>query len=653
MRFTRKGAALFALTIIFITFPLVSAEILISQPKSLYNFGDEFFLTITVKPQAYVSGYLTATLSCPTGDVELYRSPISIKPDAEKEIEISTNLDSFLVSGIEGECYVKAQFVEETSATPKFQLSRRVIVTMNINGPVYDPGATVVISGEAKKENSQPLEGFAEVSVPGIEFTHTSTVKSGQYNFSFLIPEDAPANSYNLEIKAYEKDSLGEIINEGTTSNVIRINQVVEEAEVAFKEQTIVPTQDISYTVFLYDQSKTHALADVSIEIYNPDNTLYKKLIVRSDEPQTIDIETNFPPGYWNIKAKYNDLITERDFLIEEYKDISFSLENETLAVKNTGNVPYTGPVEVKIGDTSEIRDIKDLKVGEVKKFKLKAPNGEYPIGVGKGTERSDLGTAFLTGNAVSVDDVSGSFGGRMFILLGLVIVLAVAIVLVLLYKKRRGGMLIQSSSDKVAVKASEQKAIEKGALTTLIDRGEKQESSILVLNLKNLEELQNTDAIKSIDSALWKVKEAGAKIYTEGNFRIAIFSPILTKEKDNTLKAAGVAQMMERMLVAYNRHSKVKIDFGIALHEGTLIVENKEGGFRFMSLNNIVGSTKKISQESQSDILISEAFHNKTVGKIKATKIKDKKIWKVDRVIDRSEHAEYIKNFSLKNSKR
>ncbi|MCA9485855.1 MAG: hypothetical protein KC506_03360 [Nanoarchaeota archaeon] len=577
MKIDKKGA-IFVLVALSFLIPLASAEVLISQPESLYNVGDPFNLEITVKPQSYAAGYLVSKLVCPSNEIELYRSPISVEPENEKKIEISMNLDNFLVSGMEGQCHVTAQFADDSFSTPKFELSRKISVTMNLNGPVYNPGETVSVSGEAKKENGESLSGFVEIIVADIDLTHTATVNSGPFNFSFKIPSDAPAGSYKVDVRAYEKDSFEDIINEGTATSVIRINQVIEKSEIAFKEQTINPTQDLSYTINLYDQAGDSASKDISVEIYNIEGELYKKQIVRSGEQQTLKLESSSSPGYWTIKAKYEEITSERDFLVEEHPDLSFKLENETLVVENIGNVQYSGPVEITIGDKNEVLEITKLAIGETKKFRLRAPDGEYTIGVRRGTdEKNNLGTAPLTGNAVSVDDVNDSLGGNLYILLGLLLVLIVAIIFVLVYKKYRKGSMLGNSS-KPSSENNEQKALEKGAAATLIDKGEKQETSIIALSLKNIAEIKsNPEALKSIDSALWKAKESGAKVYTDEAYRIAIFAPILTKEKDNTIRAASVAQTMERILQAHNKHSASKIDYGMSIHTGNLIVEKKD----------------------------------------------------------------------------
>lgn len=658
MEFTKKRAilSLTLFTLFFLALSTVSAEILLGQTESLYNLGGNFELTITLSPQTTTSDFLIATLVCGGDDVEIFKSPFSVSPDAEKEVQISTNLDKFLVSDMKGDCYVKAKYGEETANSPKFEISDEITVTLTVEGVAFNPEDRVNVNGQAIKANGVPLEGFVELSVPDIDFSITDSVTAGVFEVNFTVPSDAPAGSYKIVAKAYDRDSSQEIINEGEATSAVRINQVIKEVAVALDKQSLLPTENLEYTVLLYDQAKDTAEFDVSVSIYKPDNTLFEKKIIKAGAKSTIDLKTTSEPGYWKIESSYNELKTTKDFLVEEYRDVYFDLNNQTLMITNIGNVPYVGPVQVVIGDVSEIKEV-NLDLSETIRFKLGGPDGSYMIAARKGSEEVSLGTTFLTGKAISVNESDKKFfGSNLVVLLGLIIILVLAIVLVFVYKKysRRRSLLGGSSSSDSSNKPTIPSGQARTPIATVqtqhvIDKGEKQEAAIISLKLRNLNTLSE-DSKKSIDSALWKAKEAGAKIYSDGEFRIIILSQALTREKDNAIKAVEIAQSIERILKAYNRRSAQKIDFGIGVNHGALIVESVGGKFRFMSLNNIVSITKRMSDNSNEDILISESLHRKSVGRVKAEKLKDKNLWKVDKVTDRALHSDYVRTMSSRH---
>ncbi|MFH1290798.1 MAG: hypothetical protein ABIH92_05325 [Nanoarchaeota archaeon] len=660
MRIPKKGALVgLFITLTFFLISNASAELLFGQTESLYNVGDKFDISIKVSPQTYASNFLSAKLICEGKEIELFRSPLSVEAGGEEEIIISTNLDNFLIGGVKGFCFLKASFGDEVADSQKFEVTNEVGVTLNIEGILFNPRESVNVHGQAKKANGVPLEGFVEVSIPGIDFSYTGQVASGEFNFNFTIPSNAPSGGYTLEVRAYEKDIFGSIINEGTTASTVRIKQIIRELEVALNDQSVTPVEELTYSIIVYDQAKEHAEADVSIVIYRPDGTVLEKKIVRAEETNAVSLESNAAPGYWRIEAKLNELETTKEFLIEEFKDVSFSLENQTLVIENTGNVPYNGPVEITIGGINEVKEL-DLPLGESKKFKLLAPDGEYNIEVGKGSKKQELGTTFLTGKAISVEDIGGDlFGTSFVILLGLITILVIAVVVVYFYKKisrDKASPLGKSTISKKPGKTGPEiiKSASKELPGNVIDKGEKQESSIISLKIKNMQELggANSEAMKSIDSALWRAKEAGAKIYSDGDFRIMIFAPILTQEKDNSVIAIRSARTIERVLHSHNRRASPKINFGLAANLGNLIVESKEGKFRFMSLNNIIATTKRLSEESNAETLISESLRKKTVGRVKAEKLKDKNLWKVEKVIDRAAYSDHIRTLTRDKGK-
>ena len=271
------------------------------------------------------------------------------------------------------------------------------------------------------------------------------------------------------------------------------------------------------------------------------------------------------------------------------------------------------------------------------------------------------MGSAALTGNAISVEDIGGVLGNNLGILIGMIVILILALVAIFLYRKVLKGQVLTGAHGTLMPdflnKKSEStssttiKTADKKPAAVVIDRGEKQESSIISIKIKNPEVVysRGSFALKALDSALWKAKEQGAKIYSEGDFRLIIFAPILTKEQDNSLRAITTAQTIERILSQYNRRAAKKIDFGIGVNIGGLIVESREGIFKFMSVDNTISATKRISNYSKNEVILSEPIHRKTVGKVKVEKIENQNLWKVNKILDRSQYQPYLKNFKTK----
>ncbi len=624
----------------------VRAELILSETKTVYNLGDQFSVSITIVPIRDTSSFLITTLSCDSTAIELFRSPYNLKAGQQKEVVLDISLDRYLLGTAGGECFIRATYDGEEKISQRFDITKAVDIVLELEGSSFDPGARVGLLGRATKENKGPLNGFVELTLPQLNLSYTTNVKDGVFSFNFTIPQDTLPGSYELKAHAYEKDALGGIINEGETKESIKIKQLMTSIDIIISTPSVAPEKEITFIPVIYDQAGQQVSEDVGISIYRPDKSIFEERLARTQVTSAFPIGANYTPGDWHVEAKLADLWVTKSFFVEELKRASFSLENQTLTIANTGNVPYDKPVEILIGSMREVKEV-NLPVGAATHVFLHAPAGEYAIEVGDGTIKENLGTTFLTGKAISLVSATEFLEDNTPILWILIIILLVAIAALLYYRKKRkeryfgkmGGSTLSVKTDSPP---------QMPPRDNIIDKGEKQESAVVALKIKNREQLDaaGPDGIKTIDGVLWRIKEGGIKIYTEGEYRIIILAPMLTKEKDNGLKAVSLAIDIERMLNENNKRSIVKIDFGVGVALGDLIVESKAGQFRFTSVGNTVGNAKKIANYANNETLISEQLHRKTLMKVKAEKIATADYWRVNRVTDRAEHEEFIQKF-------
>ena len=652
MKSSKRGMLILLFTVFLSSF--ASAEILFSQPKTLYNLNDRFEIKINLVTQTEVSDFLVAKLVCAEQEIEVYRSPITIIPPENQEARISVRLGQFLIGTINGNCYIKATFGGEESISQSFEITPEIDLEVNVEGAVFSPNDKVKIVGTAIKKNGEKFKGFLEINVPQLNLKLSNSVDNGTFVYEFIVPPQTAAGTYDIEILAYEKDTNNAVTNQGTAQEAFSVRQVIKKVSIALDSSSTLPDKELTYSVYVTDQSDSEVNSDIAVTISKADKATFDKKIVKSGQPNKIVLSSDAQPGAWMVEAKVSDLVDSQEFLVEEYKKLSFEFDstNKTLLVKNVGNVQYTGPVEISIGDVREIKDIA-LNLGESKAYRLRAPNGQYSISASDGSDVSEFGMTTLTGRAISVSDAN-SLDSNLWTLLLLVLILVLAVAAVFIYKKlsKRNPLKgteqqnIKFNTPKGFAPGSDKKATP--FETNSIDKGNREEATIISLFLRNQNLTQNNPVMQVVDSALWKAKEAGAKVYSDENFRIIILSESLTKQKDNSIKAVKLAQDMGRVLTEHNKHSPNKIDFGIGVHEGSLIIENSNNNFKFVSLDSSMVNTKKLSQHSNSELLISERVHRKTLGKVKTMKVSDKNFWKVERIVDREEHRDYIRR-SLK----
>lgn len=155
---------------------------------------------------------------------------------------------------------------------------------------------------------------------------------------------------------------------------------------------------------------------------------------------------------------------------------------------------------------------------------------------------------------------------------------------------------------------------------------------------------------MQTINSTLSIAQETGAKIYVDGESKIVLFSPRLTKTKDNEILAVNTARRMEALFSEHNRLHNDKISFGIGINDGEIISETEKGKFQFTSTGNLISSCKRISQSAVMKLLLSDSVRRKVMNTIKTEQSGSTGLWEITRVVDRSSKANFISEFNKRN---
>ncbi len=180
------------------------------------------------------------------------------------------------------------------------------------------------------------------------------------------------------------------------------------------------------------------------------------------------------------------------------------------------------------------------------------------------------------------------------------------------------------------------------------LDSGQRQKSEIISLHLKNPSSLTK-EANFFLESALLKAKQHKAKVYLSDNYRLIVLAPSITLSSDNASKAIEISKDIKEIIDNHNKkHPRNRIIYGIGINSGELVIEKKGDKFRFTSLGNIVSTAKRLSQASNSDILLSEQFHLKTAGRIRTDKVSPKS-WRFHELKSKHKYEEFIKKFEEK----
>jgi len=672
----------------------VSAEMSFNPLSSVYNIGDVINSNITLSSNKDVVDFLEASLICGVREIETHKTMESLSAYEEKRVTVIALIDENVVGPMMGECYLRATYNGGEIRSQPFKITNEVDIELTLDTAVFNPGENINISGIILKRNREPLNGFLELSTKGsgivlgiidttelIEQTLNasennetsnstlpeeqpeelpqgsnvsigsvfSEVRDGKFSLSFKLPENSPAGAYQISIYAYDTGKHNNIMNYGDKEATIRIRQVIKEIDIAFSSDRIVPDNTLSFTPIAYDQAKNSAESEIEVKIYKPNKSIFLEKVMKTGEQNSIFIESKFTSGFWSIETKLNEMSSSKLFFVEELRKINYSLSNGILTIENIGNVQFKGPIEIIIGNKTQTEQV-NIALGENVKFRLKSPDGgEYEIRVGDGTTNYELGRAVLpTGNVIGIDNLNGLFKGNFSIwlwVLIIVILLIIALVLVRRFLKKKfvGKMpralsLIHSKQD-VPMQLSSPPLKQTLSPTTpsienVTNSATKQEASVIALKIRNLSSLKSQfgdNSLDTIESALLIAKNAKAKIYIDHDYRVVIFVPMITNEKDNDMKAINTAKEMLSVLKDYNSIHSNKVDFGMGVHSGKVAIEtHAQGKIKFVSIDNTLSIAKRIAESSKGEVLISEPLHKKSLGKIRVEKLIGTSFWQL-----------------------
>jgi hypothetical protein len=637
---------------------MVSAEMALSQLNPSYNIGDEFETSIKISKAQVTSGFLLVDFICEgslnsSNQLQIYKAPLTLSASEQHTLTISTKLNPSIIEDKKGLCYITAKYDGESVNSAKFTLSNSIIISPVLRGTFFNPEQEVIVSGIAEKQNGQLLDGYLELTIADMGISTISEVVAGNFEIAFNLPPNTSPGEHEIKLKAYEKLEDDSIINEGESTATFFVRQIAREIDVALEKSNILPGEELKFMALLYDQVDAEFSGEIVVHINSDNGTAQEEFIVKSNEGQAYQLQTNAVPGYWEIQISFNELSTKKAFYVESLEKLSYTLLNSSLIIKNIGNAPYNKPIEISIGGTREVLKL-SLPVGGEKMLYLSAPEGSYNISVSDNVGVASVGTTFLTGRAISVSDSelfsSGAFSLFLIIILVLLIILTAIIYFRYRIKNRNGlaGMKTDNYKSLTAPNVVSSPFISK---STNIEDGKRESCSVVSLNIKNLSSFQqNSDAKSILDSVLMEAKSKKAKVYVEGNHHLIIFAPSLTQIQDSLLTAIGIARTLKSSIDEYNKNHMQRISYGLGINTGDLIVEFKDGTSRFSSLNNTIKRAKDISDYSEKELLISKEVHDKSVGKVRSEKHeKLSNIWRLAELSSSYKSAEFVNKFNQK----
>lgn len=663
--------------LLLLTISLASAEIIFpQQPQRVYNFGEGITVPFTVKTLTDTSGTLNMNLICNAQEINFYKNGVILSAGEEKRLEASLVLIKDNIGTLKGSCVIKATLGQDYTLTNDFTISDYVTITSNVKTPEVSPGEYIVIDGNAAKQSGKGVNGFLELNVYEGDSTNATpyltqmeTISNGFFTLNISAPIDMKAGSYTVTIKAYEKDTIGDITNQGSSENSLNVKQVAKNLEIVIENSDVEPGTSMMARVLLHDQTGENIITNSTISIKDSSEKLLEKKEVLTDEYFEFPTLAQQPPEEFKISASAEGLTTDLIFKIKEKADIKLEIVNKTLVVTNTGNVPYCNKsILIRIGG-SPLNINPCLEVGKEQKYVLSAPDGEWEIEVITDGQDALRQKATLTGGAVGIQEASqGIVSISRYPFVWIFIIGIMGFIAFMIFKKGSQRMFIGRIFKKqTSVKdltSPEPKSISLGkksliksknkAELSLSIKGEKQNASIVAIRMKNLGNIEasRTLAEETLQKAVNFAEDRKALTYENYNDIFFILAPGKTKTFQNEKTAVEIANKIKELLISHNKLAREKIDFGISLNHGT-IVGKQEETFKFMSMGTLITSSKKLANHAHEEILIGEKFKDKLPANVRTEKhtADNMNYYKITEIRGgNADHEKFIKKFVQRN---
>ncbi len=682
--------------------PLASSSIFIEPLKNVYNYGDQLEVDTVLVSSVTTNSHYTVDLKCgSTITYNIFNNFFQAQAGVEQPVVVATELLNPLLDNVTAPCYLRATFGSDVVNSNTFTLSNILNLESDVEFEDLNPSDTFRISGYSATKSGVPVDGFVELFIPALNLYKSGMVTDGAFNLSIDLPLNVKSGEHNYTLEVHNTDHNSRKINFGSSHGKFKVGQILKEVRINVNEESAKPESDFIFRVDAIDQAGDTMLKEVSLTINQPKGVPFIKKVVKSGEDQKINFMLSDIPGYWSIETDVEGIKNRKLFYLSEVNTLQTSLINNTLIVTNIGNSVYSGPLEITIGSFVEIKQI-NLGPGETQKFTLGAPDNEYEIRISdESGEQKTLGSAFLTGNAVKVtsfkEDVIYTFTNPLIWWLGVALLILVIVLVQIKVRMQKtprpspsASSMMTSQSDnvfkpnKIEFTPNTRSNVDMTAgskkfdMSWLNNNNNKPKSVVSApinvpfsttpkVNPANLFGVENHGIreraaaialyvqssspamVETANRALSLAQETGAKVYVDGEYKIVLFSPRLTRNQDNESTAINAARRMQAILL---EHVSMSSDgnFGLGVSDGEIISEIEGGKFHFTSTGNLISYAKRLAHASNTKLLISDSIRRKLISTVKADKSPFQGVWEVTRVIDYSPSKDFIKRFSDRN---
>jgi hypothetical protein len=181
---------------------------------------------------------------------------------------------------------------------------------------------------------------------------------------------------------------------------------------------------------------------------------------------------------------------------------------------------------------------------------------------------------------------------------------------------------------------------------------GKKEKVAVVALNIRNISELEESggDGFSVVSRIIQEAKLLRARYKDERDYKLFIFAPSIMKELQIGSKVLSFIKRAEQTLTDYNKKHALKVQCGIGANVGEMIVEAVDGHYKLSAFGSLVILAKKAASRSKGESLIAASMRKEYLNLVRGEALPGMNFWRLDNVINREPHREFLDRFSKRN---
>ncbi|MBI2672762.1 hypothetical protein HYX19_00730 [Candidatus Woesearchaeota archaeon] len=263
------------------------------------------------------------------------------------------------------------------------------------------PEEDLEISGEVYDSFNNKINGGNVKIKIGEEVTVQKLYKS-KFDETINLAKNIKSGKQVVSISV--EDSLG---NKGYKELEFNVIPVPSRLELSLNNKKFRPGDVVEVMPGLYDQANSIIEDDIPVEILDADGNSLVKDTIKTNNVLSYKLKDLALPGNYAVNANFKKLEAEDSFEVEYITNIEIKLANQTILLKNKGNVEYDKSLSVSF-DNGKYYTTKKLSMDPGELFSLNlgdyVPTGNYVVEVTSGDGRAVFNVPIFGKEIVSFD---------------------------------------------------------------------------------------------------------------------------------------------------------------------------------------------------------------------------------------------------------